>query len=74
MIGITLKAMRTPARLAGFAALQTFLEKGYTTFNALEDVDQFLDDITTRMTEVFTGIFNDVRRNPMNCGDSARDG
>ena len=57
MIGVTLKAMRMPARLAGFAALQVFLEKGYTTFVALEDVDQFLDDITLRMTEVFTEIF-----------------
>ena len=49
--------MRVPARLAGFAALQVFLEKGYTTFVALDDVDQFLDDITLRMTEVFTEIF-----------------
>jgi len=57
MIGVTLKAMRMPARLARFAALQVFLEKGYTTFVTLEDVDQFLDDITLRMTEVFTEIF-----------------
>lgn len=57
MIGVTLKAMRVPARLTGFAALQVFLEKGYTSFVALEDVDQFLDDITLRMTEVFTEIY-----------------
>lgn len=57
MIGVTLKTMRIPARLTGFAALQVFLEKGYVTFVALEDVDQFLDDITLRMTEVFTEIF-----------------
>jgi hypothetical protein len=57
MIGVTLRAMRAPARLAGFGALQVFLEKGYTTFIALEDVDQFLDDMTLRMTEVFTKIF-----------------
>ena len=57
MIGVTLKTMRIPARLMGFAALQAFLEKGYVTFVALEDVDQFLDDITLRMTEVFTEIF-----------------
>ncbi len=57
MIGVTLKAMRIPARLTGFAALQVFLEKGYVTFVALEDVDQFLNDITLRMTEVFTEIF-----------------
>ena len=59
LIGITLKAMRAPARLAGFGALQLFLEQGYKTFVALEDVDQFLDDITNRMTEVFTKIFTE---------------
>lgn len=59
MIGLTLKAMRGPARLAGFAALQDFLEKGYRTFDALEDVDQFLTDMTRRMNEVFTKIFTE---------------
>lgn len=57
MIGLTLKAMRVPARLAGFGALQQFLESGYKTFNALQDVDTFLNDMTVRMTEVFTRIF-----------------
>ncbi len=59
MIGLTLKVMRTPARLAGFGALQRFLEKGYRTFVALKDVDQFLDDMTLRMTDVFTRIFTE---------------
>ncbi len=59
MIGLTLRAMRTPARLAGFGVLQRFLEKGYRTFVALDDVDQFLDDITLRMTDVFTRIFTE---------------
>jgi hypothetical protein len=57
MIGLTLRAMRLPARLAGFGALQKFLERGYKTFNALQDVDQFLNDMTVRMNEVFTQIF-----------------
>lgn len=57
MIGPMLRAMRTPARLWGFAAIQKFLEKGYTTFDALEDVDSFLDVVGNRMTEVFTRIF-----------------
>ena len=59
MIGLTLKAMRVPARLAGFGALQKFLETGYRTFNDLQDVDTFLDDMTARMTEVFTRIFTE---------------
>jgi len=57
LIGLTLKAMRVPARLAGFGALQNFLDRGYKTFYALQDIDQFLDDMTVRMTEVFTRIF-----------------
>lgn len=59
MIGLTLKAMRAPARLAGFGALQNFLDIGFKTFSGLEDVDQFLDDITHRMNEVFTRIFTE---------------
>jgi len=57
MMGLMLRAMRTPARLAGIGALQVILETGYKTFNALQDIDQFLDDMTVRMTSVFTQIF-----------------
>lgn len=59
MMGLMLRAMRTPARLSGFGVLQVFLETGYKTFNALEDVDRFLDEMTLRMTEVFTRIFTE---------------
>ena len=58
MMGLMLRAMRTPARLAGFGVLQVFLETGYKTFNALQDIDQFLDDMTVRMTYVFTQVFS----------------
>ncbi len=53
MIGLILRAMRSPARLAGFSSLQDFLETGYHTFKAIEDVDQFLDDISDRTASVF---------------------
>jgi len=59
MIGSMLYAMRMPARLWGFAAMQEFLEQGYKTFDALEDVDRFLDVMGNRMTEVFTRIFTE---------------
>jgi hypothetical protein len=58
MMGLMLRAMRTPARLAGFGVLQVFLETGYERFNALQDIDRFLDDMTARMTFVFTQIFS----------------
>ena len=34
-IGMTLKLMRTPARLAGLGDLQAFLERGYAAFGAM---------------------------------------
>ncbi|MGI9249281.1 MAG: FFLEELY motif protein [Woeseiaceae bacterium] len=57
MIGITLRAMRAPARAAGFGALQDFLEKGYFTFRQIPDIDHFLSEIENRMVEVFERIY-----------------
>lgn len=57
MIGVTLKAMRGPARLAGIGALQSFLETGFRTFTALENVDQFLSEIEQRMDRIFRRIY-----------------
>jgi hypothetical protein len=56
MIGMTLRAMRAPAHAAGFGALQDFLERGYTTFKQIPDIDLFLSEIEIRMVEVFTQI------------------
>jgi hypothetical protein len=46
-------SMRIPARLAGFADLQAFLEAGLDTFVGVADVGEFLDVMDERMTEVF---------------------
>jgi len=54
MIGITLRAMRAPAHAAGFGALQDFLERGYSTFKQIPDINHFLSEIEIRMVEVFT--------------------
>lgn len=54
LLGMTLRAMHHPAHAAGFGAMQDFLEKGYTTFHAIDDVDYFLDRFATLMEEVFT--------------------
>lgn len=56
MIGMTLRAMRIPAYAAGFGALQDFLERGYSTFKQIPDIDHFLSEIENRMVEVFTQI------------------
>jgi hypothetical protein len=34
--------------------MQDFLEKGYTTFHAIDDVDYFLGQFAERITAVFT--------------------
>lgn len=54
LLGSTLRAMHRPAHAAGFGAMQDFLENGYTTFHAIDDVDDFLDRFAKRMTAVFT--------------------
>ncbi|MDH4049047.1 MAG: hypothetical protein OEV63_13060 [Gammaproteobacteria bacterium] len=59
MISFTLKAMNRPAHMAGFAALQDFLESGYYTFRDIPDIDHFLQQIRTRMTEIFTRIYTE---------------
>lgn len=56
MLGTTLRAMHRPAHAAGFGAMQDFLEKGYSTFHAIEDVDYFLDRFALRLAYVFTRI------------------
>ena len=54
MLRMTLQAMHYPAHSAGFGAMQDFLEKGYTTFHAIDDVDYFLGQFAERITAVFT--------------------
>ena len=57
LIGFTLRAMRAPAHAAGFGALQTFLETGYSTFRNIPDIEFFLEIIETRMIGIFEKIF-----------------
>lgn len=52
-LGLTLRAMHHPAHAAGFGAMQDFLETGFATFHAIEDVDDFLERFASRMEEVF---------------------
>ena len=49
--------MRKPAHAAGFGALQEFLETGYVTFRRISDIDQFLELLRERMSEVFERIY-----------------
>jgi hypothetical protein len=44
----TLRMMRSPARAAGLAALQAFLERGFDTFAAMKGAEPFLDAVEQR--------------------------
>lgn len=57
LLGAMLRTMHMPAHASGFGALHDFLETGYTTFRRIPDVDHFLEEIDTRMSEVFEQIF-----------------
>lgn len=57
LLGAMLRAMRGPAHAAGFGALQEFLEGGYIRFREIPDIDHFLGEIDTRMTNFFEMIF-----------------
>ena len=41
-VGSTLKLMRQPARMAGLADLQDFLERGFEAFRRMKGADDFL--------------------------------
>jgi len=57
LLGAMLRTMRGPAHATGFGALQEFLESGYTNFKEIPDIDYFLSEIDTRMTEFFETIY-----------------
>ena len=47
-----LRASRLPAKIAGLGQLQTFLERGFAAFQALDGADDFLAEIARREREV----------------------
>lgn len=57
LIGMLLRTMRAPAHVAGFGALQEFLETGYFTFRRISDIDRFLELLHARMDQVFDRIY-----------------
>jgi len=52
-----LRASRVPARLAGVADLQQFLERGFSAFAALDGASDFLHSISEREREVSRRLF-----------------
>ncbi len=53
----SLRLMRGPARLAGLAELQGFLETGFDTFREMRGAQQFLDTVVRRERGVAAWLF-----------------
>ena len=58
LIHAALVAMRRPARAAGFAALQSFLERGFGAFRKMGGAATFLATIDTRERRLMEAIFD----------------
>ena len=56
-VGGTLKLMRQPARLAGLADLQDFLERGYAAFRRMDGAGEFLAAFRARESALIAAIF-----------------
>jgi len=54
----TLKLMRRPAKVAGLASLQDFLERGFHAFAAMDGADDFLGTIEARETAILRRLFS----------------
>jgi len=57
LIGMLLRTMRMPAHVAGYGALQEFLETGFFTFRRISDIDLFLEYLGRRLEKVFDRIY-----------------
>jgi hypothetical protein len=57
LIGTALSMMRRPARMAGFAALQDFLERGFAAFKRMHGASEFLATIDHRERALMERIF-----------------
>ena len=56
MLSITLTIMRGPARMAGLASLQQFLEHGFSTFKKMRQPHEFVANIVRRERAVLENI------------------
>jgi len=57
LLGATLRRMRRPARAAGFARLQTFLEDGLSAFTAMGGAAEFLAISTSNERATVDNLF-----------------
>lgn len=61
----SLRLMRGPARAAGLAALQQFLEAGFDTFRAMKGATEFVEIVRAREQALASMLFGARLREPM---------
>jgi len=66
----SLRMMRAPARAAGMASLQSFLETGFDTFHAMGGADEFLGTVRARELALMGVLFDAAAVTP---GTAARE-
>jgi hypothetical protein len=57
LIGATMAAMRSPAKLARLFELHQFLERGYSAFKQMSKPEQFVETIVRRETEILQNLY-----------------
>lgn len=57
LIGSTLAMMRGPAKMAGLAELQSFLERGFKAFKAMKDPHLFVSTIVQREQAIMERLY-----------------
>lgn len=57
LIGATMTAMRSPAKLARLFELHQFLERGYSAFKQMSKPEQFVETIVGRETEILQNLY-----------------
>ena len=58
LIGLALRVAHAPAHLAGFGALQDFLERGYDAFRKMANAGVLLEAIRSRETALMRKLFD----------------
>lgn len=64
LLRAALRMMRGPAEVAGLAALQQFLERGFETFRRMPNPQDFLDTIARREAEIARWLFQESAAEP----------
>ena len=64
-IALALRAAHAPAHMAGFGALQDFLERGFAAFHRMKDSRRLLDAIRDRETRLSVALFSGADSPPL---------